>query len=122
MYFKFSKGWQNTNEMQMKVLFLSLTLEQTTPSLFSSNGVLTDLLPIKKAVLFFFLEEAKEARVTWPPPLFPAAGACPLLAPASLRQHSGAALGALTEREKHSLRTEGLRHIENPVRSHRRHI
>lgn len=62
--------------------------------------------------------------VTWPPPLFPAVGACPLFAPASLRQHSGGAvaLSAVTERKKHSLRSEGLRHIENPVQSHRRRI
>lgn len=48
--------------MQMKVLFLSLTLEQTTPSLFSSNGVLTDLLPIKKAVLLFFFWKKRKKR------------------------------------------------------------
>lgn len=42
--------------------------------------------------------------VTWPHPLFPAVGVCPLLAPASLRQHSGGAVAfsAVTERKKNT--------------------
>lgn len=83
--------------------FYLLLLSKQHAVFSAARGVLTDLFPIikkkKKAALFGGRSE-RRARVTWPPPLFPAAGACPLLAPASLRQHSGAALGALTEREK----------------------
>lgn len=113
IYFNFSKGWQNTYEMQMKVLFLSLTLEQTTPSLFSGNGVLTDLFPIKKAVFCVKKREGSAGHMT------ASVISCrrsvsatrPCLPATAQRRCSRRTHG---KGKKHSLRTEGLRHIEKP--------
>lgn len=85
----FQKGDKTHMRCEWKSYFYLLPRSKHRPVFSGLNRLITD----EKAV--FRGRSESGARVTWAPPLFPAAGARPLLAPASLRQHSGAALGAL---------------------------